>query len=801
MTELNAVASVLVGSTPADAVYLGSNQVWTAVVPAVVTGGQAAIDSGFVYHVFTSSGTLTIADAPVEDPEVFVVAGGGGGGRSGSNGAGGGGGAGGLLYYSPSSLSEGTYSIIVGGGGAGTSSGFSNGVSGSNSSFAAQTAIGGGGGGSGTSGAAPLDGGSGGGGGTGTGPNTYQAQGVPGQGNAGGLGATVGQRIGGGGGGFASAGENATDPQVIPAGGSGFAILGTTYAQGGQGSSRAIAVAGSAGQVNTGFGGDGGPRTINGAAGGSGAVIVRYQSAGATVSVPDAITDLNFTIQSDPYVFTMSWTSPPSNGSLIGRYVIETSSNGGETWSAFVPSHPMTTYVTSDPAEVPYGQQVRVMSENSAGLSQPSNVVTIPAASVPDAIDDLTSTVISSPYLVSFAWTTPSTSAPITNYVVDISYDAGLNWTTLDSAVTSTSYTVPAADFQPQSLVRVSSVNFVGQSQPSNVVTLPATEFVFIDYALVAGGGGGGGFALDGSNIIGGGGGGGAGGFISSTMPVGLGQAVSLTIGTGGSPGSGNSPGSPGTNSVFGFMVLVGGGHGGMSINNYSYSLHYDDVNGGDGGSGGGGGSGWQVSPGGYGGSRLTVYDTTLFMLATGLNFQYTGNGGRDSGAINTMAGVKSDIIPFGGGGGGVGGQVAYPTLVQFGSGTTVAQAVPGGPGVTIQDFGTPVTLAAGGGGGGASRSGSYSTPGAGGSGIGGSGGSHNGGNGGNAAPSTGSGGGGAGGGGTGGAGSSGICLLKVPLGVSAQFSAGVSYTTESITGYTVYKVTSAGASSTVTFA
>jgi hypothetical protein len=48
--------------------------------------------------------------------------------------------------------------------------------------------------------------------------------------------------------------------------------------------------------------------------------------------------------------------------------------------------------------------------------------------------------------------------------------------------------------------------------------------------------------------------------------------------------------------------------------------------------------------------------------------------------------------------------------------------------------------------------------------------------------------------------GGSGIIFLRVPDTITATFSAGVTYTTHTPTGYNVYEVTAAGASDTVTF-
>jgi hypothetical protein len=44
------------------------------------------------------------------------------------------------------------------------------------------------------------------------------------------------------------------------------------------------------------------------------------------------------------------------------------------------------------------------------------------------------------------------------------------------------------------------------------------------------------------------------------------------------------------------------------------------------------------------------------------------------------------------------------------------------------------------------------------------------------------------------------VIILKVPAGYSASFSAGVTQTSATVGSYTVYTITAAGASDTVTF-
>ena len=142
-----------------------------------------------------------------------------------------------------------------------------------------------------------------------------------------------------------------------------------------------------------------------------------------------------------------------------------------------------------------------------------------------------------------------------------------------------------------------------------------------VEVLVVAGGGGTGD-----SNGAGGGGGGGV--VYASAYSVIQGQAISVTIGAGGTavaPGNGGARGNPGSNSVFGSITALGGGGSGTEGTNGA---------GGSGGSGGGGVRGAAVGAATQGNS--------------GGGIGYGNNGGNN----------VNDGAPHyaGGGGGGAGG-------------------------------------------------------------------------------------------------------------------------------------------------
>jgi hypothetical protein len=130
---------------------------YTGEIGGKATGGTVTSDANYWYHTFTTSGMFTPNQNITCD--YLVVAGGGG-----SCNIGGGGGAGGLRstvtatggggsLESPVALANGTkYTVLIGGGGGGVT-GFTRGISGSNSSISGSglstiTSVGGGGGGS-----------------------------------------------------------------------------------------------------------------------------------------------------------------------------------------------------------------------------------------------------------------------------------------------------------------------------------------------------------------------------------------------------------------------------------------------------------------------------------------------------------------------------------------------------------------------------------------------------------------------------------------------------------------------------
>jgi len=330
-TEGLSVTLVYVDSTKGWIVVNEGNQsAGSQALFVTATGGTVLTCGNYKTHIFTGPGSFVVScggnDQGSNSVEYLVVAGGGGASQSRA----GGGGAGGYRQNYPSPTIAGlpvtatTYPITIGSGGAGSAgSPTSNGTPGSNSVFSTITSAGGG---ASNYYAIGSSGGSGGGGGlrcayAGGAGNTPPVS--PPQGNPGGPaipGNNPGWGGGGGGGGAGATGGTAT-PSIAGAGGVGSywsnplfgptapsygtsgPVPGVRYFAGGGGGGAANATfspttaaaggsggGGSGGQgtgtipvagtVNTGGGGGGGgdePQSVNGSAGGSGIVVIRYK--------------------------------------------------------------------------------------------------------------------------------------------------------------------------------------------------------------------------------------------------------------------------------------------------------------------------------------------------------------------------------------------------------------------------------------------------------------------------------------------------------------------------------------------
>ena len=315
-------------------------------------------------ETFNANGTYT-SSATTTSVDWLVVAGGGGGGHNIGSGGGAGGYRTGVSFPVTASTA---YPITVGAGGAG-SGGSAPGTSGSNSVFSTITSAGGGGGGgrpdptqaagSGGSGGGGSSDGDPGNGGAGNTPaitpvsgETTTVQGYPGTGNATGSGA------GGGGasaasvlteGGADGLSNSISGSAVYYAGGGGAGGSASNPPDanqvgglGGGGDGQANA-AGGVGTANTGGGGGGGNNSPgNGYAGGSGIVIISYETGVYTdMTLVSNLTAAQAAPTKGDIVFTYS--NGAGTAVINTNITAEISADNGSTWTAFTLTSQGTT--------------------------------------------------------------------------------------------------------------------------------------------------------------------------------------------------------------------------------------------------------------------------------------------------------------------------------------------------------------------------------------------------------------------------------------------------------------------------
>jgi len=375
-----------------------------------VTGGTITTHGSYTVHTFTSSGTFETDVAGTAD--VLIVGGGGssGGGHY-NGGSGGGGGAGGVRALSSQAVSATTHAVTVGAGGTGSQYG-DNGDDSSVVLGSTLTASGGGGGGFGTVDTGDsrdgLAGASGGGGGIGQTAKSGGAGNTPStspvQGYAGGDAATGGA---GGGGGAGEVGNDAPGSGSLGGvggdgvqndwrtgsnvyyggGGGGSGWSSSTYISGGEGGGGRSGVSGdnvgTAGTANTGGGGGGSHGASGshwpGASGGSGIVVIRYDTAAgftdpANMSLVSTTTAAQAAPTKGDIVFT--YTNGVGTTTLGTDVTAEISADGGSTWTAMTlgsegstGSHNIATahdVTISSTITAPYNMAYRIKTLNQS---------------------------------------------------------------------------------------------------------------------------------------------------------------------------------------------------------------------------------------------------------------------------------------------------------------------------------------------------------------------------------------------------------------------------------------------------
>ncbi len=190
-------------------------------------------------------------------------------------------------------------------------------------------------------------------------------------------------------------------------------------------------------------------------------------------NVPD--TPENLTATAGDGEVSLSWDAPSNNGgALITDYLVEYKLSTEPTvWTPFPHGDASTTEtVTGLINGLSY--DFRVSAVNSVGTSDPSDVVSETPIGVLGPPTNLIGTRGNAE--VSLSWTAPpSGSSPITDYLVEVNDGSG--WDPfVDDVSTDTFATVTGLTNGQSYDFRVSAINAIGTSAPSNIVTvIPAT--------------------------------------------------------------------------------------------------------------------------------------------------------------------------------------------------------------------------------------------------------------------------------------------------------------------------------------
>ena len=165
-----------------------------------------------------------------------------------------------------------------------------------------------------------------------------------------------------------------------------------------------------------------------------------------------------------------TWSAPVSDGgATITDYQVETSTDGGASWTATIPTTGGATAATITGLTNGVAILVRVSAYNIAGWGSPTASVSAAAYTVPDVPTALSGVGQDSSVLLS--WTAPAANngSPISGYMVERSADGGVTWTTAiaNTGNSGTNAVVTGLTNGTAYAFRVSAINAAGAGNPA----------------------------------------------------------------------------------------------------------------------------------------------------------------------------------------------------------------------------------------------------------------------------------------------------------------------------------------------
>ena len=198
----------------------------------------------------------------------------------------------------------------------------------------------------------------------------------------------------------------------------------------------------------------------------SGAVVpnpVPSQTSGLTVSTTGMSNEL-----------ALAWTAPNNNGSAITDYLIQYSTDGGQTWQTYADAISTATNLTliglTNGAS--YSFRVSAISAIGTGLASTSSTSVV-AVALPGSIA-AAPTAIASPGQIVLNWSAPSSNggAAITDYTIEYSTNGGSTWQTYSDGVSaSTTATLTGLTSGASYTFKISATNSLGSGTASTVST------------------------------------------------------------------------------------------------------------------------------------------------------------------------------------------------------------------------------------------------------------------------------------------------------------------------------------------